>query len=192
MKKQINLSKKKISRLIFTEKLNIGLSIKKTHVSQYSFVLLTRNNQYTILNPFFFKLSFRFFFKFIKGFFKKKGLILVFYNFNNNIFLRELINVSKNYITFLKVQNESDFQKGRNIIQKKYYQNPVIISFFLSANQLIDLRKETKYLPLPFISFTDQKSNFFLSDLQILGNFKNSSFQYILVSVLILYFFKKK
>jgi len=48
------------------------------------------------------------------------------------------------------------------------------------------LYAEAKSLNIPIISFTNQISNFFSSDFQVIASFKNKSAQNLLISLIIL------
>lgn len=186
MKVRFQLKKKKLSDFLIKHKVWVGLSLRKTHPTQYPFLMGSRPNSFTLINLWFLKRSVRFFFRIFVALQKNDLPFIIFYNFNNKVLVEELKQEIRrhNNISFVADSNVENYNIiRRNSIFKK---QPVIFSFFLSSNRLLALKKAAFFIKAPVVSFSDTSSSFFYSDKQILGNFSKTNFQNSLVALILL------
>jgi len=80
-----------------------------------------------------------------------------------------------------------------NLLKRLKKKEVVFFSFFLNAENIIEVKNFTTQQKIPLISFSNQSINFFTSDFQILlGNFTSPLFQRSLLILLTLCLKKKK
>ena len=186
MKVRSYFKKEILTNFLIKNRVWIGPSLRKTHPTQYPFLFGARANSYTLINLWFLKRSIRFFFKVFVSLQKKKHPFIIFYNINNKVLLEELKQEIQKYkhITFI---DESTIENFNLIRRNSVFQDqPVIFSFFLASQRLLELKKAAFFIKAPVISFSDASSSFFYSDKQILGNFSQTSFQNSFIALLLL------
>jgi len=180
MKLKTQNSEKALLRVLLKEKVCVGNPINVTDSTQYSFLLGQREKIYTLLNPTLLVRNLKAFFQFLQNMVKTGGN-LCFILKTDNLVLFEKMNQACN-LSNNQVFNQN--VKFSGLFSKK--QPKAIITLFLDNSQLNVLYIEAKSLNIPIICFTNQVSNFFSSDFQILASFKSKAAKNLLVSLIIL------
>lgn len=175
-----NILEKTLLNLLIKEKSCVGKSLNVTDPSQYSFLLGQRADLYTILNPSLLVRNVKSFFYFLESLIKAKENVCFVANIED---------------PFLADRMEKACAKGEHSYYNQnlklnnifYRKKPkAIVALFLSTTRLNVLYTESRSLGVPVICFTTQVSNFFSSNLQILGSFKSKDSQNLLISLIIL------
>jgi len=133
-----------------------------------------------LLNPKLLLRNLKAFFHFLRNM-AQTGESLCFILTTDNLVLFEKMNQAcKSSNNFVFSQNI----KFNNLFSKK--KPKAIIALFLDTSRMNVLYTESKSLNIPIICFTNQISNFFSSDFQVLASFKSKSAKNLLISLIII------
>jgi len=171
---------KTLLKVLVREKVCVGNPINVTDSTQYSFLLGQRENIYTLLNPKILLRNLKVFFQFLRRMAQTGESLCFILNTDNLAMFEKITYACKSSNNFVFNQNV----KFNNLFSKK--KPKAIIALFLDNARLNVLYTESKSLNIPIICFTNQISNFFSSDFQILATFKNKSAKNLLLSLIIL------
>jgi hypothetical protein len=180
MKKQTNNSEKTLFKILIKEKVCVGNPIHVTDSTQYSFLLGQRENIYTLLNPKIVLRNLKIFLQFLRNIARRGESLCFILNTDNLILSEKMIHACKSSNNFVFNQNV----KFNNLFSRR--KPKAIIALFLDNARLNVLYTESKSLNIPIICFTNQISNLFSSDLQILASFKSKKAKNLLISLVIL------
>jgi hypothetical protein len=175
-----NLLEKKLLNFLLKEKSCIGKPINVTDPTQYPFLLGQRSKLYTILNPTILIRNLKTFFSFLEFMVKSKESVCFIVNIEDSLLFSKMKKACF-------MNNHFYFDQSVKLNNLFYSKKPkVIISLFLDTTRQNVLYTESRALNVPVICFTTQISNFFSSNLQILGSFRTKFSQNLLISLIIL------
>jgi len=180
MKLKTQNSEKALLKILIREKVCVGNPINITDSTQYSFLLGQREKIYTLLNPKLLLRNLKAFLHFLRNMVKTGESLCFILNTDNLILFEKMNQACKSSNNFVFNQNI----KLNNLFSKK--KPKAIIALFLDTARLNVLYTESKSLNIPVICFTNQISNFFSSDFQILASFKSKMSKTLLISLIIL------
>ena len=166
MKIKTQNSEKALLKILIREKVCVGNPINVTDPSQYSFLLGQRDKIYTLLNPKLVLRNLKAFFYFLRSMAQTGESLCFILNTDNLILFEKMSQACKSSNNFVFNQNI----KFNTLFSKK--KPKAIIALFLDTARMNVLYTESKSLNIPIICFTNQISNFFSSDFQILASFK--------------------
>jgi ribosomal protein S2 len=180
MKLKTHNSEKSLLKILLKEKVCVGNPINVTDSTQYSFLLGRREKIYTLLNPTMLVRNLKVFLQFLQDMVKTGGNLCFILNTENLVLFEKMnraCNSTNNQLFNQNVKFNGLFSRRRP---------KTIITLFLDSSQLNVLYIEAKSLNIPIICITNQVSNFFSSDFQILASFKSKAAKNLLVSLIIL------
>jgi hypothetical protein len=180
MKLKSQNSEKTLLNILVREKICVGNPINVTDSTQYSFLLGHRERIYTLLNPKTLLKNLKVFFTFIQTMVQSGERLCFILNTTDLIMFEKLNQACKSSNNLVFNQNV----KFNTLFSRK--KPKAIIALFLDSARLNVLYTESKSLNIPIICFTNQMSNFFSTDFQILASFKTKSSKNLLVSLIIL------
>lgn len=171
---------KALLKILIREKACVGNPINVTDSTQYSFLIGRREKFYTVLNPKILLRNLKVFFYFLR-YMAQSGESLCFILNNDNLVLFEKMNQACKSSNHLVFNQNVKFNALFRVKKPR-----VIIALFLDTARLNVLYTESKSLNIPIICFTNQLSNFFSNDFQILASFKTKVARNLLISLIIL------
>jgi hypothetical protein len=171
---------KTLLKILVQEKACIGSPINVTDSTQYSFLLGRRQKIYTLLNPKLLLRNLKAFFLFLQEMVRSRGSLCFILNTDDLVLFEKMTQTCKLSNNLVYDQNV----KFNSLFSKK--KPKAIIALFLDMSRLNILYTESKSLNIPVICFTNQVSNFFSNDFQILASFKTSTARNLLISLIIL------
>jgi ribosomal protein S2 len=180
MKLKTYNSEKALLKVLLKEKVCVGNPINITDSTQYSYLLGQREKVYTLINPTLLVRNLKVFLQFLRNMVKTGGNLCFILNTDNLVLFEKMnqaCNSSNNQLYNQNVKFNGLFSKQ---------QPKAIVTLFLDSTQLNVLYIEAKSLNIPIICLTNQVSNFFSSDFQILASFKSKAAKNLLVSLIIL------
>jgi ribosomal protein S2 len=180
MKLKTQNSEKLLLKILLKEKVCVGNPVNITDPSQYSFLLGRREKIYTLLNPKTLLRNLKAFFHFLRSMVQSGGNLCFILNTNDLILFEKMNQACKSTNNLVFSQNT----KFNSLFSKR--KPKAIIALFLETSRLNVLYTESKSLNIPVICFTNQVSNFFSNDFQILASFKTSTARNLLISLIIL------
>ena len=171
---------KALLKILIREKVCVGNPINVTDSTQYSFLLGQREKIYTLLNPKLLLRNLKAFFHFLRNMTQTGESLCFILNTDNLVLFEKMNQACKSSNNFVFNQNI----KFNNLFSKK--KPKAIIALFLDTSRMNVLYTESKSLNIPIICFTNQISNFFSSDFQVLASFKSKSAKNLLISLIII------
>lgn len=180
MKIKTQNSERALLKALIREKVCVGNPFNVTDPTQYSFLIGQREKLYTLLNPNLLLRNLKVFFHFLQNMVQTGESLCFILNTNNFVLFEKLNHACKSSDHYVFNQNI----KFNNLFSKK--KPKAIIALFLDTSRMNVLYAEAKSLNIPIISFTNQISNFFSSDFQVIASFKTKSAQNLLISLIIL------
>jgi len=180
MKLKTKNTEKALLKVLLREKVCVGNPINITDPSQYAFLLGQREKIYTLLNPKTLLRTLKAFFSFLQSMVQSGGNLCFILNTDDLVLFEKMNQACKSSNNLIFSQNT----KLNNLFSKK--KPKAIIALFLDTSRLNVLYTESRSLNIPIICFTNQVSNFFSNDFQILASFKTSAARNLLISLIII------
>jgi ribosomal protein S2 len=180
MKLNTQNSEKALLKVLIKEKVCVGNPINVTDSTQYAFLLGHREKIYTLINPKILLRNLKAFFYFLRNMVQSNETLCFILNTESLILFEKLNYACKASDNLVFNQNI----KFNTLVAKK--KPRAIIALFLDTARLNVLYTEAKALNIPIICFTNQITNFFSADFQILASFKTKAAKNLLVSLIIL------
>ena len=180
MKLKTQNYEKALLKVLIKEKVCVGNPINVTDSTQYAFLLGHREKIYTLINPKILLRNLKVFFYFLRNMVQSNETLCFILNTKNLVLFEKLNYACKTSDNLVFNQNI----KFNTLIAEK--KPRAIIALFLDTARLNVLYTEAKALNIPIICFTNQISNFFSTDFQILASFKTKESKNLLVSLIIL------
>jgi len=169
--------KKKVTAL---SKACVSPSISFVDPSQYSNLLGTRQNLFSLINPVSFKYSLKTSFLAIESFIKNKYSFIFIVNISNQMLFNKFYQICKNKnITLLKSSETS-----AGFLTNKPKVKTAIITLFLDSHKIELIQKESLLINIPLISFNDLSANKFSSSIFVSGHYNSFIVQNFILTLL--------